>query len=184
LDLFAPEEVRPKEAMRFAYVREQGFDRSCGYSAAASLLSLYWSLPLAEDDLVERYARGKVESGRLDVSFGDLAQLFSDYGFSVKGVRMGWDQLSAALGRFAPIIVHYARPDRHFALALQASDGWIITLDPALGCELMPRAQFMERWSGAALIAFSSSATRDEARLGEAIRAARDRRELLERLAR
>jgi hypothetical protein len=182
--MFAPDEVRPKEAMRFAYVREQGFDRSCGYSAAASLLSLYWKLPLAESDLIERYASGKAESGRLDVSFEDLARLFHDYGFSVKGVRMGWDQLSAALDRFAPIVVHYIRPDRHFALALQARDGWIITLDPAMGCELMPRGQFMERWSGAALIAFSASAMRDGELIDEAVRAEWDRHALSERLSR
>jgi predicted double-glycine peptidase len=184
VDLFAPGELRPKEALRFAFVREQGFDRSCGYSAAASLMSLYWKLPLAEGDLIERYAGGKVESGRLDVSFADLARLFADYGFSVKGVRMGWDQLASALELFAPIIVHYESPDRHFALALRVREGWIITLDPAMGCELMRREQFMERWSGAALVALSASATRDAALLDEAVRVAWDRHELLERLER
>jgi uncharacterized protein len=184
MDMYAPDEVMPKEGLRFAFVREQGFDRSCGFSAAASLMSLYWRLEVDERELVDSYAPEKLDSGRLEVSFSDLACIFSDYGFAVKSVRMTWPQLEAALSAYAPIVIHYQRPDRHFVLALRASSGWIITLDPALGCEIQSREQFMERWSGAAMLAFSEAASRDDAFLGEAIRAAEDRRELLERLGR
>ena len=48
MDAYNPAELKSKEALRFEYVSEQGFDRSCGYSAATSLLSLYWDLPVAE----------------------------------------------------------------------------------------------------------------------------------------
>jgi uncharacterized protein len=181
--MYAPEELRSKEALRFAFVCEQGFDTSCGYSAAASLLSLYWGLPLGEKELVEHNSRN-AESGALDVNFADLARLIGDYGFSVKAVRMTWAQLEAALIRYAPILVHYEHPDRHFALALNARNGWIITLDPALGCELQSRDQFMERWSGAVLLAFSSTFTRNEALVEEALRVEWDRHDLLERLGR
>ena len=34
-------EVRPREALRFEFVDEQGWDASCGYAALASLLSRY-----------------------------------------------------------------------------------------------------------------------------------------------
>ena len=116
------------------------------------------------------------------MSFEVLARIFADYGFAAKGVRMTWDQLASALGKYAPVLVHYSRPDRHFALALSVKDGWIITMDPALGCELQSKDQFKERWSGAALIVDSVVATRNEDRLGEAIGVEWDRHDLMERL--
>jgi uncharacterized protein len=182
MDLFVPDGIRPREALRFAHIREQGFDRSCGYSVLASLLSIYWGIAASELELVDRYAADDIASGKLGVSFEGLAKILADYGFSSKGVRMTWDQLSVALESFAPIIVHYDRPDRHFALALSARKGWIILMDPALGCELLSEAQFMARWSGAALLAVSSSATRDDGLIEEAVRAASDRKGLLDRL--
>jgi ABC-type bacteriocin/lantibiotic exporters, contain an N-terminal double-glycine peptidase domain len=182
MDFYVPAELVSREALRFAFVREQGYDKSCGYSAAASLLSLYWRLPVDEEALLARYANEKVESGKLEVSLDELFRIFRDYGFAVKGVRMNWDQLADALERFAPIVIHYARPDRHFALALHARDGWVITLDPALGCEILSREQFLYRWSGAALIAFSNERPRDDALVEKARASAWDRRDLLERL--
>ena len=182
VDLYSPDEVRPKEALRFAFIREQGFDRSCGYSTAASVLSLYWGQKVDEREIVERYANDKLESEKFDVTFFDLARIFADFGFSVKGYKMTWAQLESALIGYAPILIHYARPDRHFALALYAKDDWIIMLDPAMGCELLRRGQFEERWSGAALVAFSPSASRDDVLLSEAIRVEWDRLDLLERL--
>jgi uncharacterized protein len=184
MDLYLPEEVLPKESLRFAFVCEQGYDTSCGYSAAVSLLALYWRLPVSEDELVARYASDKLAAGKLDVSFDELARIFGDYGFSAKGVRMNWEQLGSALERYAPIVIHYARPDRHFALALHSKGGWIITLDPALGCEILSREQFMERWSGAALLAHSDKASRDDALVARAKVTEWDRHELLERLGR
>jgi uncharacterized protein len=184
VDFLGPEETQSKEALRFAYAYEQGYDNSCGYSAAASILSLYWNIQVGERELIERYAGAKPESARLDVTFKDLAGIFADYGFSVKGLRMSWEQLETALARFAPVIVHYDYPDRHFALAIRAKDGWIITLDPASGSELLRRDQFVRRWSGAVLLASSSSSKRNEALLGEAIRVQEDRQELLVRLGR
>jgi uncharacterized protein len=184
VDLVAPEETLSREALRFAYAHEQGYDNSCGYSAAASILSLYWGIQVGEGELIERYAGAKPEPARLDVTFKDLAAIFADYGFSVKALKMSWGQLEAALARFAPVIVHYEYPDRHFALAVHAADGWIITLDPASGSELLRREQFLRRWSGAVLLAFSSEYRRNEALLDEAIRVQEDRLELLERLGR
>jgi predicted double-glycine peptidase len=170
LDFYAPAEIRTREALRFDYVLEQGFDRSCGFSVAASLLSLYWRVPAREGELIREYARESPDSELFEASFKALASLLSDYGFSVKGVMMTWEQLELALGGYAPIILHYERPDRHFALAIRAKDGWIMTLDPALGCELQSRGQFMRRWSGAALIATSASRRRDDELLAEATR--------------
>jgi uncharacterized protein len=184
VDFVSPGDLRSKESLRFAFVQEQGFDRSCGYSAAASLLGLYWDLPVDEADLISRYAENEAQEDQLGVSFAGLARIFQDYGFSVKALRMDWDQLCAALDRFAPIVIHYERPDRHFALALRAREGWIILLDPALGCELLDRERFMRRWSGAALLAASSSATRDDPRMAEAESAAWGRLSLLEKKSR
>jgi predicted double-glycine peptidase len=181
MDINAPEGVLSKEELRFSFVFEQGFDRSCGFSAAASLLSLYWKQGLSEADLAYRYAPEKLDSGQLNLNFADLARICSDSGFSVKGVRMNWAQLGTALEKYAPIIIHYSHPDRHFVLALRSRGNWIITLDPALGCELQSREQFMERWSGAALLVWSPELQRDERKLAEALRVEDDRHELLER---
>lgn len=177
MDFYAPDGIQSKEALHFAYVLEQGFDRSCGFAAAATLLSLYWKMGLEEADLLGRYAGDKLREGRLEVNFADLAAILGDYGFAVKCVKMNWAQLGAALGRYAPILLHYIHPDHHFALAIYAKDGWIITLDPALGMELQSRGQFMERWSGAALLAWSSTAVRNEALLADAIQAGEARHE-------
>lgn len=184
MDFIAPSEVDSKESLRFAYVREQGYDGSCGYSSLASLLAIYWNCPVAEEDLVGQYAGDASPSGGFGVSLASLSRILSDFGFSAKGFRMNWEQLGAALARYAPVIVHYSRPDRHFALALEADAEWIILLDPALGCELLSRRQFLERWSGVVLLAHSATARRDEAALAEALRAGRNRRDLLEGRAR
>ncbi len=182
MDLYTPDEIKPKEALRFSFIGEQGFDRSCGYSTAASVLSLYWGQKVDERAIVERYAKDKLESGRFDVAFSDLARIFADFGLTVKGFKMTWEQLKSALVGYAPILLHYAHPDLHFALALYANDDWIIMLDPAMGCELLRRRQFEERWSGAALIVLSSIAPRDAGLLSEAIRVELDRLDLLDRL--
>jgi Predicted double-glycine peptidase len=184
MDAYCPREVKPKEELRFSLVSEQGFDRSCGYSAASSLLTLYWNIQIGESELIGKYAPGSKNDGPLSVNFETLARIFADYGFDVKGVRMSYPQLAAALEKYAPILVHYDRPDKHFALAMGAKGDWIITLDPALGCELQTRGQFLERWSGAALLVDSKKASRDDGRIESARRDEWDRLTRLEEGAR
>lgn len=64
--------------------------------------------------------------------------------------RAAWDRLPDLVGRAAPLLVHYDRPQTHFALLLHAGPRGVVTADPARGLELLSRAQFEARWSGVA----------------------------------
>ena len=74
---------------------------------------------------------------------------------------MDWEQLDQALVRFAPVLVHYDRPDPHFALAVGIRQGWMITIDPSRGAELLSKDEFLKRWSGAVLLVAAKDRTVD-----------------------
>lgn len=65
---------------------------------------------------------------------------------------------------YAPLVVHYDEPEKHFALLLGFKDGRAIIADPARGMESLSRESFEERYSGTAM-ALASKTLRPEAAL-------------------
>jgi hypothetical protein len=151
MDLPRLAEVRPREALRFDYVDEQGWDQSCGYAALATLLSRFRNVTTDEADLVARSAGGGEGETVVKVSLGELVRLARDLGLTARPWKLGFDRLGALLGNSAPLLVHYDRPQGHFALVLSAGPRGVVTADPARGLELLTRDQFLARWSGVVL---------------------------------
>ncbi len=174
-------QVRSREQARFEYVDEQGWDTSCGYAALGSLLSRYRDLAVDEAALLARSSGGQ-GTGVVSVTLAELARLAVGLGLEVRPWRAAYGRLSDLLAASAPLLVHYDRPQGHFALVLAAGPEGVVTADPARGLELLTRPQFLERWSGVVLEvvdALRPDAGRET--VEEAVRKAQRRLALLER---
>jgi hypothetical protein len=176
-------ETADKESLRFAYSAEQGYDSSCGLTTLAYFMDRFWGVPAEETALAEEFFADKLAVGDLTVSFADMAGILEARGFEWKAFRMTFEQFAAASARYAPLIVHYDKPEGHFALALSAQDGEIILADPVEGVIALRRRYFEAMWSGAVLAAVLPSAALNGKLLEEAVRFVRDRNALLDRAA-
>lgn len=171
--------IRSREALRFEYVDEQGADTSCGYAALASLLRLYRDQPVTEASLRDQNPGA---GGPGAVSLGRLATLARARGLVTRAWRLGYDRLPGLLAAAVPVLAHYDRPEGHFALVLAAGTQGVVTADPARGLELLTRAQFVERWSGAVLEVLDPRQPRAGAGTVEkAVRGALDRQRTVKR---
>ncbi|MDP3179668.1 MAG: cysteine peptidase family C39 domain-containing protein, partial [Spirochaetaceae bacterium] len=175
-------EIKDSEYLRFAYSSEQGFDESCGLSTLSCLLSTYWGLPASEDSLAVEAFSSKAESDYA-ISFADMKGLLKARGFSCASYRMNYEQLSAAIAAYAPVIVHYDKPAGHFSLVLRSSGPLLVVADPAEGLVAMERGDFEKRWSGHILLSRLPGSKPDGAKLDAACASALARRELLDRAA-
>lgn len=176
--------VLSKESLRFQYTLEQGFDTSCGMSVVATALDLYWGVPTDEDELIETALGEKLEDGDYTVSLADMAGAFESRGVAARAFRLDWDGLvgMAAKG-YAPIVVHYDEPEKHFALLLGFKDGRAVTVDPARGLESLSREAFEARYSGTAMALASRTLEADAVLVAEAIETAAGRQRRLEEAA-
>jgi len=184
LFLLALDQPVPKESLRFTYVMEQGLDASCGMASVSSALGLYWGIPVLEAELIaDLFVQGIQEDGGTDgrVSLASMAAAFESRGISARAFRLDWRGLEDILARgYAPLVVHYSRPDPHFALLLGVSDGVAVLADPARGLESLDRAGFERRYSGVAMALASRSLHKDTHMLDAALHAATGRRAILE----
>jgi len=168
----------PHEALRFEFVQEPGLDSSCGLACAATLLARYYGIAVTEAELVAGIAEGK---GQYGASMADLSALLAAHGVQAKDFKFTYTELEAACAKgFAPIIVHYDRPELHWALLLWVEKGFVVVSDPARGTELLSAAQFAQRWSGAALLSARPGAGPDPEALAKAIEPQKKRRGTLE----
>jgi len=151
VSLFPVDEVRSREVLRFEYVDEQGWDQSCGYAALATLLSRFRKVETDEASLVARSAGTKDGQQVVKVSLAELVRLVRDLGLTARPWKVGFDHLPTLLEASAPLLVHFDRPQGHFALLLSAGSLGVVTADPARGLELLTKEQFLGRWSGAAV---------------------------------
>ena len=173
-------EVRSRENLRFEYVDEQGWDASCGYAALASLLNRYRGFPLSEGDLL---ARGAAEgSAVVKVSLAQLVQLAQESGLTTRAWRTDFEGLPELLLVSSPVLVHYDRPEGHFALVLAAGPDGVVTADPARGMELLTRNQFLTLWSGVVLeVLDPKNSHSGQETVAEAVRKTTARAALIER---
>ncbi len=142
-----------RESLRFAYSTEQGYDTSCGLTTLACFMDRYWGVSSDEFSLAREFLAGKIAGGDFTVSFADMAAILKAKGFAYKAYQMSYDQLEKAVAKYAPIIVHYDKPEGHFALVLAIRGDAVLTADPAEGTISRERASFESRWSGKVLVA-------------------------------
>ncbi len=177
-------ETADRESLRFANCAEQGYDTSCGLTTLAFFMDKFWGMPADETALAREFFTDKLASGDLTVSFADMAKILESRGFVWKAFRMNFEQFTAASARYAPCIVHYDKPEGHFALVLAIEDGFVIVADPAEGSVALGRRYFESRWSGAVLAAILPSGALDQNYLIEAVKAVGGRKKLLDRMTR
>ncbi len=176
-------DIKPKENLRFQYVQEQGFDSSCGYSTVSTLMNIYWGIPVTEEKLIKEYLPAKLEQKDYSVSLADISKVLGDYGLQNKSFKMTFSQLEKALKRFSPILVHYEKPEKHFALVLGITNTNVITADPARGVALFSKGRFLKYWSGVVLLTASRKRKEKRAVIESAIEHSKRRERLLERWA-
>ncbi len=169
-----------KESLRFSHCPEQGFDSSCGLSVLACLMERYWACEETELTLASAYLSEKMASGDLSISFADMARMLDAKGFLWKAYKMEYGQLLKAIRSISPLILHYEKPDGHFALLLSANENWLIIADPAEGGICIGRQILENRWSGAVLAAVKPEAKLNKSFLYEAIQVSASRNSMME----
>jgi ABC-type bacteriocin/lantibiotic exporter with double-glycine peptidase domain len=153
-------------------------------SAVATALDLYWGVPTDETELLESTIGEKLEDGDYTVSLADMAKAFEARGVAARAFRLDWDGLEGLVSKgYAPLVVHYAEPDKHFALLLGFKDGRAVTVDPARGLESLSREAFERRYSGAAMALASRTLEPDVTLVAEAVDTAGNRQARLEESA-
>lgn len=151
--------VAPKEALRFDLVRPQQTAGSCGFAAAASVLTLVWGVETSEADLTAAHVRRSADAG--SVSFQAIARAFEEAHIPARGYHMTYEQLVRTVSCYAPVIVHYGTPRRHFVLVYAADDAFVLVGDPSAGVSVLSKARFRARWSGAVLLCASQTLSAD-----------------------
>jgi len=177
-------ELSSKESLRFQYTMEQGFDTSCGMSVVATALDRYWGMPTDEVELIEITIGEKLQDRDYTVSLADMAKAFESRGVAARAFKLDWEGLQSLVAKgYAPVVVHYAEPEKHFALLLGFKDGRAITVDPARGLESLSRESFEARYSGAAMALASKTLKPEAALVADAVATAGKKQSRLEESA-
>jgi predicted double-glycine peptidase len=176
-----------EENLRFAYVYKQGYDTSCGVAVTASLLNTYWNIPIAEADLYQDLILDQAteDADVYTVSFLSIAEYLKTQGIQSRSYKMDWETLEDTLKKgYAPVLIHYEKPDPHFALLTHVEGGCAFIADPARGFGLMDRRWFMKNYSGNAMLTASRTASKDAEALETVISGGKERLNRLQGLAR
>jgi predicted double-glycine peptidase len=175
-----------EEELRFTTVYKQGYDTSCGVAATATLLNTYWNIPITEVDLYQDLILNHAQEGDINytVSFLDIAEYLKKHGIQSRAYKMDWETLEDTLNKgYAPILIHYEKPDPHFALMLYNENGYAFVADPARGFGLMDKCWFMKNYSENALLTASQVVVKDTEALEGVIAGGKKRLKSLQNLA-
>ncbi len=175
-------QVKSFESLKFTGVHEQGADRSCGLSVLSSILNLYLGHNTDENTLISRFQSSLQENEEL--SLQQMMNIFSAYGYVSKTYRTDIVNLIKAVKLYAPVIVHYKKPDLHFAIVLYADDKCFVTADPVSGIEVQTVTAFQKRWSNIMLLIKMPKDKLNKNLLNDTVKRALEKAELMERRAR
>ena len=175
-------QIKSLESLKFTGVHEQGADRSCGLSVVSSILNLYLGHNTDENTLISRFQSSLQENEEL--SLQQIMNIFSAYGYLSKTYRADVANLIKAVDLYAPVIVHYEKPDLHFAFVLYADDKCLVTADPVSGIEVQTVTAFQKRWSNIMLLIQMPKDKLNKNLLNDTVKRALEKAELMERRAR
>jgi predicted double-glycine peptidase len=149
-----------EEELRFVPVYKQGYDTSCGISAAATLLAVYWGIPVSEPDMYQDMILDRLSEEDVNYTISMLAimEYLKKHDLASQAYRMDRAVLADTLQKgYAPILIHYEEPRPHFALLLGMGNNHVLVADPAFGIQWVNRVRFNRNYSGNALLAASRS---------------------------
>jgi ABC-type bacteriocin/lantibiotic exporter with double-glycine peptidase domain len=174
------------EESRFTAINKQGMDTSCGVAVTASLLNIYWNIPVTETDLYQAMIFDKAQEKNItySISFQTMIDYLKQHGIASRAYKMDWDTLRDTLKKgYAPIIINYAKPNPHFALLLCVEKDYAFVADPAKGLELVYRREFEQNYSGNALLAASAQIKKNNEYIEEVSNSGKKRLNKLQDLA-
>jgi ABC-type bacteriocin/lantibiotic exporter with double-glycine peptidase domain len=144
-------------------------------------MSTYWGIPASENTLARDFLKEKLEASDYTTNFADMKRILEAKGFKVAAYKMNPSQLSKATERYAPLLVHYAKPEGHFVLVLSVREESVVVADPAQGLESLALKDFEALWSGYVLLAAIPKRKPNNVALDGARAEALGRNKLLER---
>lgn len=174
-------DVKSLEYLRFLHVHEQGADESCGLSVVSSILNLYLNHDVSEIDLVSELSEELQISRRLTMAH--MMKIFESYGYETKAYKIDIENFIKAVQKYAPVIVHYDKPELHFVFVLKACQNYVVVADPVLGVEMQTMEDFQKKWSKTILLIQMPEDTLNKTMIKSAIETAIQKHSLLERVA-
>jgi predicted double-glycine peptidase len=175
-----------EEELRFVPVYKQGYDTSCGISAAATLLAVYWGVPVSEADMYQDMILDRLSEEEINytISMLTIMEYLKKHDLASQAYRMDWAALADTLQKgYSPILVHYEEPRPHFALLLGIEKNYAVVADPAFGMQLVSRAAFVRNYSGNALLTASRSLSKNTGYIQGVVDHETKRLDALEKLA-
>ncbi|MDR1095407.1 MAG: hypothetical protein LBL31_03360 [Spirochaetaceae bacterium] len=182
--------VISEEDLRFTHVYKQGYDTSCGVAVTASLLNTYWNIPVTEADLyqsliLDRLDRTAEDADGYTVSLFAVAEYLKTHDVQSRAYKMDWETLEDTLKKgYGPVLIHYEKPEPHFALLTHIEGDYAFVADPARGFGMVDYRWFMKNYSGNALLTASRTAVKDTEALETVNAGGKERLNRLEILAR
>jgi predicted double-glycine peptidase len=175
-----------EEELRFVPVYKQGYDTSCGISATASLLDVYWGVPISQAQMYQDLVIDHLSDADASytISMLTIMDYLKKHNVASQAYRMDWVTLVDTLQKgYAPILVHYAEPRPHFALLLAIIRNYALVADPAYGIHFVNFLVFTHNYSGNALLTASHTLEKKSGYIVDVIGNGSRRLESLERLA-
>jgi ATP-binding cassette, subfamily B, bacterial HlyB/CyaB len=125
---------------RYPFIEQQS-SSDCGVACLA-MIAQYWgqSYPL-------HHLRALAKVGRSGASLRSLAAAAESIGFQASPVRASLDRLAAMK---SPWVAHWEGD--HYIVVYQIRGGQVLVADPAAGRRTMTRAEFIQGWTGYALL--------------------------------
>lgn len=181
IDIPDTKDIKSFESLKFTGVHEQGADKSCGFSVVSSILNLYLGHNVNEDILISKFFKDLQKTK--EMSMAQMIKVFKLYGYKSKAYKVNTPNLIKAVKIYAPVIVHYNKPDMHFVFILYADDKHVITADPVSGIEIQDVSVFEKRWSGFMLLIKISPEKLNKDLLNKTIKYVIEKNRLLEKSA-
>jgi predicted double-glycine peptidase len=141
------------ESVHFMAGYKQGFDTSCGIAVAASILKFFYNINLDEKSLIDQFFTILSAKKDYTISLLDIKKIIEYYGLNVKGVKITRNQI-LKYSYYAPIILHFEKPEKHFTIYTGFYGQYIFLLDPSIGIHFISDKDFDNKFSGFALIIY------------------------------
>jgi hypothetical protein len=125
-------------SLSFSITPRQSTPKSCGYAAAAGMLSLALKAPQAA-----------LPSPRSEpASLRDIAQIFELQGLPAYPYWVEPKLILSAIRRAGPAILHLDAPSDHFILGIVETEGGLLSADPEWGARILSPEELSARASG------------------------------------
>jgi uncharacterized protein len=179
-------------ALLHRQVIEQSDSYSCGAAAVATLLDCFYDITTSEEEIMQLAAvsmatRGVTPGLSEGLTAYDLRVALEAKGLDSKGFLVQPAALQDYFMRGGlPVIIHIAKPEKHFEVAVGMVENCLVLADPAWGRSLVGLSRFVETrgYTGVVLVPLPTSGLARHAgeRQAEMLNWARDELRALRKL--